>query len=201
MNVNDDKIALRELARLEWRSPASGLATLKLKQCLPMILFGKFQSWREQGKTKYLEELWSCIFVRGLSLAFPAVPFEYAHGELRNHRNTDLWVRASSKSEPGHRSPWIYRAVQIKEFVPEDLNPNASFQDLLNKLTYNDPELCVVIILNRKTHIRFPDLKPPRARIGQLWLVGKSVGGWFIFGSLLNEPKMFNFSDPVCDFL
>jgi len=196
VNVNENRLLLRGLRHLSWCTSKEGFARLRFAQLLPLILFGQARSWRGKNR-RLLEEFWGCLFTEGLSRGAQDHVWQYAYGELREHIDTDLWVRAAEKRP---EAQWNYRPVQLKEFVPAELNDDATFQEILNKITYNDPELVVVIVLNRPTTIRFVDLKPPPGRIGQLWLVGKSETGRFIFGDALNNPKRFDFSDPVSGF-
>lgn len=87
-----------------------------------------------------------------------------------------------------------YVAIQLKEVVPNDLNPTATVQGVVDALCkYTDSrDLCVVIYINQNTHFDPSQLKmPPGLAIGGLWIYGEtSQDRWALWGDLLTPNPL-----------
>ncbi|MES2949117.1 MAG: hypothetical protein V4858_11305 [Pseudomonadota bacterium] len=82
-----------------------------------------------------------------------------------------------------------YAPIQMKELVPEEVNPYANLQDELKKLAkYTDSQdLVVAVHVNRVTTIHLSQLILPQATIGALWFFGandQTQNTWTIVGNL-----------------
>jgi hypothetical protein len=92
--------------------------------------------------------------------------------------------------------------VQIKEFTPQDLNPQASLEATLAKLgQYPDSRDAVAAIyINRRLHLDLRTLSTPPINMAQIWLFGCASADqtkWFLYGDLLNNPQPFEYEYPV----
>ncbi|WP_146180342.1 hypothetical protein [Opitutus sp. ER46] len=89
-----------------------------------------------------------------------------------------------------------FEFVQLKEFVPEDLNPRQSLQSLLDRLMGRYPEaggFTIGINVNRDATTNLGQLRVPPLRNGSIWLFG--VGGeapfdCFLLGDLLRPAEL-----------
>jgi hypothetical protein len=93
--------------------------------------------------------------------------------------------------------------VQLKEWVPEHVNPSSSLQAELDKLTkYADAkDLCVAVYLNRATKLDFSQLQLPFGKVAELWFYWCSnpqQGEWTLAGNLVGpEPGFTSFQYPL----
>ena len=93
--------------------------------------------------------------------------------------------------------------IQLKEFVPDIVNPNASLQTELDKLSkYSDSaDLVVAFHLNRTGTIHLSELDFSRVPVKQLWFFGacsEHQTDWLLIGDLLSPgATYFNFSYPT----
>jgi len=86
--------------------------------------------------------------------------------------------------------------IQMKEFVPENVNINADLQSLIDSLgKYADSESLVVAVhINRCGTIRMSELSFPTLNIGALWFFGANGGDqavWTIIGNVLKPNARF----------
>jgi len=92
--------------------------------------------------------------------------------------------------------------VQLKEVVPQDLNPLASVQATVNALSkYVDSEdLTVVIHLNQHGRFDPAALVVPSLRIAALWIFGaisEDQAQWGLWGNFLETPEGTRFEYPT----
>ncbi len=92
--------------------------------------------------------------------------------------------------------------VQLKEVVPQDLNPLASVQTIVNALSkYVDSEdLTIAIHLNQRGHFDQTTLVIPSLRIAALWIFGaisEDQGQWGLWGNFLETPEGTRFEYPT----
>lgn len=95
-----------------------------------------------------------------------------------------------------------YTPIQIKELVPEDLNPHTDINKEIVKLSRYpvSNDTVVVIHINRAGHLDLLSIKTPQLNIGSLWVLGASIpdqSRWFIAGDLLGIPTIIEFDYPV----
>lgn len=85
-----------------------------------------------------------------------------------------------------------YKPCQLKELVPEELNPQATLNQIIQGLSkYDNPYLTVVIQLNRREKIDFSSLKMPTNSLGGLWMFGAldaAQSSWGLWGNFLQPP-------------
>lgn len=89
--------------------------------------------------------------------------------------------------------------LQMKQLPPDDLNPQASLQDIIDSLPAKyprSPQLTVGISLNRNQHIDFHALSIPRMNIGGLFFFGASSpdqSEWILWGDVLSPGPFATF--------
>src|SRR5437868_8513406 len=91
-------------------------------------------------------------------------------------------------------------AVQLKELVPTDLNPGATFEGLLEGLAkYSKSETVLAILLNRPFQANVSDLRLDTVPFSQLWLFWQSSSDgnrWAVQGDVLKAPTRYDFEYP-----
>jgi hypothetical protein len=95
-----------------------------------------------------------------------------------------------------------YAPVQLKELVPDDLNPAVTLAHLINALKkYVDSrELTVAIHLNRQDTFDFRNVQLPELNVGSLWFFGavspdQSI--WGLWGDFMKNPSYEKYSYPL----
>jgi hypothetical protein len=102
---------------------------------------------------------------------------------------------------PPHRH---FAPIQVKEVVPNEVNPAISIQDVVNGLQkYGDSrDLTVVVHLNRVTRFSLSQLVIPPLKIAALWIfgaIGPNQQRWVIWGSFLENVRWGEFEYPTED--
>lgn len=90
--------------------------------------------------------------------------------------------------------------LQMKEFVPATINPQADLQAEFDKLAkYTDSEeLVVAMHLNRRFHFDYQKYDFSRLPIKELWLFGQTGPGkpWVIMGNMMDSNPTARFFNP-----
>lgn len=133
----------------------------------------------------------ACLFCYGWS-QIDGQSFRVAHAEGQDYDAVASW----QSDEHLHFAP-----LQIKEVVPQKLNPHSSVQAIVNKLTKytNSEDLTVVIHLNRSVSFTPADLVLPPLKIAALWVFGAlnaEQTRWVIWGNFLETLHAGEFSYP-----
>ena len=93
--------------------------------------------------------------------------------------------------------------IQLKQLVPDRLNPSTSLQREISKLSkYVDAQdLVVAIHVNRKVHIKPQELDTSGVKVKEVWLYGQlqnDATTWLLFGNLMTaEPNAYTFQLPA----
>ncbi len=93
--------------------------------------------------------------------------------------------------------------LQIKEVVPDYLNPQAAIQPIIDSLARytSSPDLNVVIHLNKLLHFDPAELTIPRLPINTLWVMAaitRDQSRWALWGDLLaGERRGTEFEYPT----
>ncbi|HEX7018191.1 MAG TPA: hypothetical protein VF209_04775 [Patescibacteria group bacterium] len=95
-----------------------------------------------------------------------------------------------------------YVPVQLKEWVPDTLNPTQSLNDIFEGLRrYSDPsDLTVAIYVSRNTTLNLNDIRLTGTTFKEVWLFGSCSADksrWFVCGDIQGEPKYFEFDYPA----
>jgi len=94
-----------------------------------------------------------------------------------------------------------YTPIQLKEFVPEKVNPKSSLENELIKLEkYKDSkDLIIAMFINRAGRIEMNEIKIPKLNVAELWFFGAASEDqrtWFLYGDVLNNTLRFDFKYP-----
>lgn len=97
-----------------------------------------------------------------------------------------------------------YTPIQIKELVPESLNPDTDLNKEIKKLVkYPTSKDCAVVIHHtRAGKLDLSTIKIPTLQIGSLWVIGALnpyQNRWFLAGDLLEAPRIIEFDFPTTD--
>lgn len=84
--------------------------------------------------------------------------------------------------------------VQLKAWVPEQVNPSSCLQAELDKLTkYADAkDICLAVYLNRSDKLDFSQLQFPFSKVNELWFYWCSnpqQGEWTLAGNLVRPEN------------
>lgn len=102
-----------------------------------------------------------------------------------------------------HNGSILTFPIQLKQLVPDRLNPFTSLQRELDKLSkYTDAQdLVVAIHINRKVHIKAQDLNTSELKIKEVWLYGQlqsDANTWLLLGNLMaRTPNAYTFQLPA----
>lgn len=185
---------LREFQRGEFRDPTRFLIALRALE--PKVANSSLDARVKQLRTNNLKE-WreareAALFCYGMAQRI-GQPIYLCRGESQDYDFVASWVTGSEQ----HFAP-----VQLKEVVPEPLNPNSSIEKVIQSLTkYVDSEdLTVAIHLNRQVHFDPKTLAIPQLRIAALWVFGSispDQSEWGLWGNFLEQPEGTRFAYPA----
>lgn len=171
---------LRRLRKLEWE-----VAHAQMDEHVRRMRTNKLKKHREARD--------AALFCHGMGSAVLETTLFYARHEAQDY---DFVTRHAIDDE------LIYTPVQMKELVPQDLNPRASIEATLAKLgQYPDSkDVVAAIYINRRLHLELSTLSTPSINMAQIWLFGCSSidqTKWFLYGDLLNNPQPFEYGYPT----
>jgi hypothetical protein len=149
----------------------------------------KVRRLRTNTLKKYREWRDAALFLYGMGLS-KGLQIGYATEERDDYDVVAGWIEGTTR----HFCP-----VQLKELVPEDLNPNVSLSGLLSGLQKYGArtETVLVVKLNRRSGLDLPEI--PRVPFSQLWFFWASEVGsdrLCLYGDALGSPAHFAFDYP-----
>ncbi len=168
---------LRKLRAVEMKNPVSELpykvGSLRTK------------SLRTRGESRQC-----ALFCHGMSQCL-GLTLSYAESEDSDY---DFVVFCAENSS--------FVPVQMKELVPEKLNPDTDLQKEIDKLSkyVDSSDLCVALYLNRELKsLDIRRLDVSRVNVAELWLFGAASEDqkqWKLIGNLLEQPLVYEFHYP-----
>jgi hypothetical protein len=176
-------MSVREWGKLKYMNPEKFLVGLdELYASLPMQRVSRdIASLRRRGVRQIGEARRCAIFCYGIS--------QYLGTKIlfADHENADYDYVVSYV----HDGVVVYVPLQMKEFVPQSINPGAELQTEIDKLRkYKDSaDLVVAMHLNRTGIIQLSKLNLSALPIKELWFFGAkdaSAKEWVVIGNLLN---------------
>jgi len=172
----------REWLKLQYMDPELFLVGLReIALTMPLDeLHYKVSSLRTHALRKAGESRQAALFAYGMGQVLGS-PVAFAVYEAQDY---DAVVKYAANGKV------TYLPVQLKEWVPDFLNPSATLQDELDKLAkYTDSkDLAVAIHLNREATIHLSKLTLPHGSIGGLWFYGATdltQMRWLLIGNLM----------------
>ena len=180
---------------MEWVDPRQLLVILRwLELNLPPDIDERVRRLRTNPLKEWQEARFAALFAYGMSSAVLQLPTLFSKTEKADFDAVMKW----QKNGEDHYFP-----LQIKELPPDDINPDVTLDDILDKLGKYSGEdnLTVVVCLNRRTRINFkPWDRESKPRIRELWYLGCTdiyQSKWFLYGNVLaKHPRRFDFEYP-----
>jgi hypothetical protein len=194
-----NSIIIRQAQKLEFFDPRKALLFALVQRVMFQHphLPQNVQDWRTKKLQPELLKWQAALFCFGRKCIEAADKWEFA---VWPEQNSDIdYVLRQTKSSGEIR----FEFVQFKELVPDEINPEQSLQDLLDKLPEKYPSIgdfTIAINLYRNTTTNVDDLKKPHLPGGSLWLFG--LGGEppnnaFLYGDWLKTPSLYYFAYPT----
>jgi len=190
------KITDREFKALIWVEPKQVMVSLRwLETHIPEGTDEKIRHLRTNQLKEWREAREAALFAYGIGDQVLEKPTFVAKLERRDFDFVMRWADDGAD---------YFYPVQVKELPPADLNPNASLDDLLDKLEkYSGvDDLSVAIHINRR--IRFehrPWNRKTKPALRELWSFGclsADQSKWFLFGNVLqSNPRYYEFTYPT----
>jgi hypothetical protein len=176
-----DRAWLNDMARRLQDKPINPVDVLKKTPRL-MGFKGKGRAVKELRRRELAD---ACLFCYGLSCRMDRSVF------VIDHEGADYDFVAVWKNNEDH----MFAPVQLKEVVPQRLNPQASIQSIIDKLPEQFPrstDLTVAIRVNRHVELDLDRITiPADLHIAALWIYGAVLpdgSRWFMTGNLM-EPE------------
>ncbi len=185
-------IRSKSWSRLKYYDPAEILIKLRAIETKHPVrkLPYKVSSLRTNPLKNHGESRQCALFCYGMS-QYLGLTLSYAELEEADY---DFVVFCEEKNS--------FVPVQMKELVPEKLNPETDLQKEINKLSkYVDSnDLCVALYLNREIKsLDVRSLDVSRVNVAELWLFGSASANqskWKLIGNLLEQPNVYEFRYP-----
>jgi hypothetical protein len=185
---------LRALQKVEFCDPKPFL--INLKNLEPHVAASdidpRVKQLRTNGLKEWRETREAALFCYGMGQRIGQTVY-LARGESQDYDFIASWVVGNEQ----HLAP-----VQLKEVVPEGLNPNASLQQTINSLAkYADSsDLTVAIHLNRIERFDPSSVNVPSLGIAALWIFASITpdrSQWGLWGNFLEKPEGTRFEYPT----
>jgi len=187
-------IRLNEWSKLNFVDPATVLPQLRKIQIdiAHSTIDNRVKNLRTSQLKPHREGWEAALFCYGMGKLLD-VPVYIVPYEASDYDAVAMCV----KDDTQHFYP-----LQIKEVVPEELNPNTSINKEIAKLTRYpvSGDTTVVVHVNRAAHLEPSSIIVPKLNIAALWLLGASApdqSKWFIAGNILDKAGIFEFDYPV----
>jgi hypothetical protein len=184
----------RQWASLEYRSARDYLANVApFRATLASSdTPERIRNLRTNG-LKDVRELWqACLFAHGIGSTVLNTEVYLAPIEDQDFDCVAQCIMGDTR---------FYTPIQIKEFVPETVNANASLKAELDKLRkYVDSrDLIVAFYLNRQFRLELETLMIPELDIAELWLFGAvspDASKFMLWGNMLRDPASYEYQYP-----
>jgi hypothetical protein len=177
-------VRAREFSKYNYKSPRGWLQALR--EIEPLVdrssLPYKVRSLRTHRLRRWNETRQAALFAYGLSERMPQFQFDFACVERADY---DAVIRCHR----GRRQ--FFMPIQLKEYVPEKINPKVTLGGLLESLSCRYPvssDLVVVIYLNRTFRLNLEPIYCPQLTLGGVYLIGgMRRNRWILVGDLLDQ--------------
>lgn len=163
--------------------------------CMVWDVFGQMErlpgdpdAWRRRGFRPRLFLRQAGLFCLGRKRQHPEYHWAFA---LWPEENSLVDVVFKRRAADGTEA---FEFVQLKEWVPGELNPKQSLQSLLDKIGERYPEaggIAIGVNVNRNASTELSNLALPAIRNGSIWLFGiANIEGYncFLIGDLMRPP-------------
>ncbi len=189
----DDVIRIRQWNKLQFHDPVVILKRLRELEFLvaESDLPREVKSLRRGDFKRDREGRNAALFCLGMSRAF-GTDVLFAREEAADHDFVARWKRGEDD---------VFTPVQLKELVPEPLNPLATLTETLLSVTRYAAlgHTAVAVLINRQTSLVLPEIRAPDVDCGGIWLFGAATPDqrkWYLYGDLLDDPRLYDYEYP-----
>jgi hypothetical protein len=194
-----NSMAIKRARGLDYIGPRKALLVLTIHQVMSQQphLPKHVQNWRTNKLQPELHRRQAALFCFGRKCM--EATDKWALAAWPDQNSEIDYVFRQTKPDGEVR----FEFVQLKELVPDEIDPEQSLQDLLDKLPKKYPSaggLTIAIHLHRNTTTKVSDLKKPHLPGGSLWLFGlggKPPHNALLFGDWLKTPSIVYFTHPT----
>ncbi len=189
-----DSVQLNEWRQLEYHDPATVLRKLRVAEdrLHALQMPDDIRNLRTNTLKELREGRDAALFSLGASTVL-GVPVGFAR-----HEATDYdFVLTTRIGDVQHFSP-----IQLKEWVPPDLNPEQTLDDILQSIPRRyprSPRTTIAIRIYRPIRLELESVEAPHATVDGVWLFGccaSDQSEWFVYGNLLTQPRLYRFLYP-----
>ncbi len=184
---------INEWSKLKYVDPTMMLPQLRMiqRQVATSALKDNIKNLRTQQLKQYREGWEATLFCYGMSKKL-GVPIYVALYEASDYDVVAMRIENDTQ---------FFTPIQIKEVVPEELNPYTSINKVIAKLSRYpaSQDTVFVIHVNRTGRLDLALIKVPRLDIASLWLLCASSpdkSKWLVAGDLLDKPSIIEFDYP-----
>ncbi len=188
-----DEIILREWGELKYLDPEYVLRELKKIEIkfAEMPMDPRIRNLRTNKQKKFREGREAALFCIGVSKYMGKKVF-FSLTESSDYDFVACWEKEGELN---------YASVQLKELVPEHLNPFARLDDIISRLKKypNSSRLIVAIHLNRTFHLDVGTLNIPSLKLAGLYTfaaVSQDQNNWVLHGDFLGNFQETPFEYP-----
>jgi hypothetical protein len=194
MDIND-KIRIRSWAKLKYYDPAKILREFRKieQQIVDAPMDEDIKTLRTSKLRKHKQGREAALLCHGIGAAVLGTTVFLSPSEDSDYDFVAMW-----RTEGFER----YAPVQLKEWVPDHINPYANLNDLISGLhKYKSSRDTIVgIYSNRAGTFKFSDIIVPKLNLSGLWIFGSITPNhlkWFIYGNIFQHAQYYEFMYPA----
>jgi len=194
MNVNDS-IRTRAWAKLEYFDPERILREFgkNEEQIIDAKMDAKVRTLRTPRLKHHKEGREAALLCHGIGTCVLGTTVYFSPTEASDHDFVSRW----QADNIDHYAP-----VQLKEWVPDQINSSAALTDVISGLKkYTDSkDLIVGIYSNRTGTYKLADIECPAQNMAEIWIFGSITpdkSKWFLYGDLLGDRLYYEFLYPA----
>ena len=191
----DDNIRTRAWANMKFYDPAIILREFRKveQQIVGAQMDKKVRTLRTPPLKKHKEGREAAILCHGIGACVLGTTVFFSPTEALDYDFVARW----QTEKVDHYAP-----VQLKEWVPDHLNPSIKLNSLISGLQmYKDSrDLIVGIYSSRTGTFRLSDIVCPALNLAELWIFGSIApdkSKWFLYGDVLGDKQYHEFLYPT----
>ena len=180
-----ETLRVREFSQFDYKCPRTWLQNLRELEQLAVrsALPYEVRSLRTHRLRYWNETRQAALFAYGMSNRMPNFQFDFACIEGADYDAVVRWRRENER---------FFTPIQLKEYVPVELNANATLEGLLEGLSQYScsSDLVVVVYLNRRFRLRMSPIYCPPLKLGGVYLMGAIAPDkrrWLLVGNMLEQ--------------
>ena len=194
MEINDN-IRTRAWSKLKYYDPAKILREFgKVEEKVAEVqMEERVRTLRTSLLKKHKEGREAALLCHGIGTCVLGTTVYFTPTEASDYDFVSMW--RTEKVE--HYAP-----VQLKEWVPNNINPYLTLNNLISKLHKykSSRDMIVGIYSNRTGTFRLSDIVCPALNLAGLWIFGSIApdkSKWFLYGDVLGDKQYYEFLFPA----